>query len=61
MKTYCSPAGQTSPDQGQLSSDFWSNVDFVSGTSASGGRFAQRTRIILIHIGLGYVLIIRMN
>jgi hypothetical protein len=52
MKTYCSPAGQTSPDQGQLPPDFWSNVDFVSGTGASGARFAQRTHATYPNIGL---------
>ena len=43
MKTYCSPAGRYSPDQGQLPPDFWSNVEFKSGTSSRGARFAQRT------------------
>ena len=43
MKTYCSPAGRYSPDQGQLPPDFWSNVEFKSGTSSRGARFAQCT------------------
>lgn len=46
MKTYCSPAGRYSPDQGQLPPDFWSNVEFKSGTSSRGARFAQLTGCI---------------
>ncbi|KAF8186631.1 hypothetical protein BJ912DRAFT_456752 [Pholiota molesta] len=46
MKTYCSPAGRYSPQQGQLPPDFWSNVAFTSGTSARGARFAQLTGCI---------------
>ncbi|KDR78653.1 hypothetical protein GALMADRAFT_244124 [Galerina marginata CBS 339.88] len=46
MKTYCSPAGRYSPDQGQLPPDFWSNVAFTSGTSSRGARFAQLTGCI---------------
>ena len=42
MKTYCSPAGRYSPQQGQLPSDFWSNVAFKSGKGKNGGRYAQR-------------------
>ncbi|KAF4613848.1 hypothetical protein D9613_008078 [Agrocybe pediades] len=46
MKTYCSPSGRYSPDQGQLPSDFWSNVEFKTGTSSRGARFAQLTGCI---------------
>ncbi|KAH9481830.1 hypothetical protein JR316_0006360 [Psilocybe cubensis] len=46
MKTYCSPAGRYSPDQGQLPPDFWSNVEFKTGTSSRGARFAQLTGCI---------------
>ena len=42
MKTYCSPAGRYSSQQGQLPVGFWTNVAFKSGTSSSGGRYAQR-------------------
>lgn len=41
-KTYCSPAGRYSSQQGQLPANFWSNVEFKSGrSSSSGGRYAQ--------------------
>ena len=43
MKTYCSPAGRYSPNQGQLPADFWRNVEFKSGKGRGGGRFVQRT------------------
>ncbi|KAJ7653113.1 hypothetical protein DFH06DRAFT_1047843 [Mycena polygramma] len=46
MKTYCSPAGRYDPAQGQLPAAFWSNVAFKSGTSSSGGRYAQLTGCI---------------
>ncbi|XP_006459003.1 hypothetical protein AGABI2DRAFT_200902 [Agaricus bisporus var. bisporus H97] len=45
-KTYCSPAGRYSSTQGQLPPDFWSNVEFKTGHSSSGGRFAQLTGCI---------------
>lgn len=41
MKTYCSPSGRYSTIQGQLPPDFWSNVEFKTGTSSRGARFAQ--------------------
>ncbi|KAF8960059.1 hypothetical protein BDZ97DRAFT_1835279, partial [Flammula alnicola] len=41
MKTYCSPAGRYSSLQGQLPPDFWSNVQFQTGYSSRGARFAQ--------------------
>lgn len=34
MASYCSP--------GDIPSGFWTNVDFVTGTGANGGRYAQR-------------------
>ncbi|PPQ63233.1 hypothetical protein CVT24_005693 [Panaeolus cyanescens] len=46
MKTYCSPAGRYSTQQGQLPADFWSNVEFKSGTSSRGARYAQLTGCI---------------
>ncbi|KAK7685305.1 hypothetical protein QCA50_011668 [Cerrena zonata] len=46
MKTYCTPAGRYDSQQGQLPADFWSNVEFKTGTSSSGGRFAQLTGCI---------------
>ncbi|KAJ3511373.1 hypothetical protein NLJ89_g4134 [Agrocybe chaxingu] len=45
MKTYCSPAGRYSSQQGQLPPDFWSNVEFKTGYSSRGARFAQRKTI----------------
>ncbi|KAK2462947.1 hypothetical protein APHAL10511_004999 [Amanita phalloides] len=45
-KTYCSPTGRYSPQQGQLPADFWSNVEFKNGRSNSGGRYAQLTGCI---------------
>ena len=43
-KTYCSPDGRyDDPLQGQLPAEFWSNVEFDSGVSGNGGRYAQRT------------------
>jgi len=42
MKTYCSPAGRYSTQQGQLPPDFWRNVEFKTGKGAKGGRYAQR-------------------
>lgn len=42
MKTYCSPAGRYSSEQGQLPPDFWSNVEFKTGYGPQGGRYAQR-------------------
>lgn len=46
MKTYCSPAGRYDNAQGQLPSDFWSNVAFASGTGPTGQRYAQREPMI---------------
>ncbi|CAA7267491.1 unnamed protein product [Cyclocybe aegerita] len=46
MKTYCSPAGRYSSLQGQLPPDFWSNVEFKTGYSSRGARFAQLTGCI---------------
>ena len=42
MKTYCSPAGRYSSQQGQLPGDFWKNVAFKTGKGKNGGRYAQR-------------------
>ncbi|KXN87224.1 hypothetical protein AN958_08614 [Leucoagaricus sp. SymC.cos] len=46
MKTYCSPSGRYSSIQGQFPPDFWSNVEFKTGTSSRGARFAQLTGCI---------------
>ncbi|TFK73258.1 hypothetical protein BDN72DRAFT_834915 [Pluteus cervinus] len=46
MKTYCSPSGRYSSDQGQLPIDFWSSVSFKTGSGKNGGRFAQLTGCI---------------
>ena len=43
MTTYCSTAAKYSDQQGTLSSDFWSNVDYTAGQGVNGGRYAQRT------------------
>ena len=42
MKTYCTPAGRYSSQQGQLPANFWSNIEFKSGKGKNGGRYAQR-------------------
>jgi len=42
MKTYCSPGGKYSPQQGELPANFWRNVEFRTGYGAGGGRYAQR-------------------
>lgn len=57
MKTYCTPAGRYDSQQGQLPADFWSNVEFKTGTSSSGGRFAQR---MLHYLVVVYVLTERL-
>jgi len=46
MKTYCSPDGRYSSQQGQLPADFWSNVEFQTGYGPGGGRYAQLTGCI---------------
>jgi len=46
MKTYCSPAGVYSSEQGQLPAQFWSNVAFTTGNGPSGRRYAQLTGCI---------------
>ncbi|KAG9085403.1 hypothetical protein FRC06_003630 [Ceratobasidium sp. 370] len=45
MKTYCSPNGRYDNEQGKFPSNFWSNVEFKSGKSGRGARFAQREYI----------------
>ncbi|PFH45950.1 hypothetical protein AMATHDRAFT_115818, partial [Amanita thiersii Skay4041] len=45
-KTYCSPAGRYSTSQGQLPPDWWSNVEFKTGYSSAGARYAQLTGCI---------------
>ncbi|EAU85245.1 hypothetical protein CC1G_10031 [Coprinopsis cinerea okayama7 len=46
MTTYCSPQGKYDPSQGTLPANVWSNVEFKTGRSASGARFAQLTGCI---------------
>ncbi|ETW86776.1 hypothetical protein HETIRDRAFT_58748 [Heterobasidion irregulare TC 32-1] len=46
MKTYCTPAGRYSSQQGQLPANFWSNIEFQSGKGKNGGRYAQLTGCI---------------
>ncbi|EDR12977.1 uncharacterized protein LACBIDRAFT_312067 [Laccaria bicolor S238N-H82] len=46
MQTYCSPSGKYDSSQGQLSANFWSNIEFKTGTSSRGARFAQLTGCI---------------
>ncbi|KAG6833106.1 hypothetical protein H0H87_011214 [Tephrocybe sp. NHM501043] len=46
MKTYCSPAGRYSSQQGQLPAEFWRDVEFKTGKGKNGGRYAQLTGCI---------------
>ncbi|TFK27847.1 hypothetical protein FA15DRAFT_666082, partial [Coprinopsis marcescibilis] len=46
MKTYCSPNGKYDPSQGTLAPNFWSNVEFKTGFSSRGARYAQLTGCI---------------
>lgn len=43
---YCSAKAKTSPLQGDLASNFWSNVEFVSKTGVNGQVFVQLTGCI---------------
>ena len=45
MKSYCSASAKYDSSQGTLPSSFWSNVEFNSGTSSRGARYAQRSCI----------------
>ena len=42
MKTYCSPKGRYSSQQGQLPADFWKNVALKKGNGKNGKKYAQR-------------------
>ncbi|KAL0063426.1 hypothetical protein AAF712_009630 [Marasmius tenuissimus] len=46
MTTYCSKAGKYDDAQGTIPNGFWKNVDFQSGISSRGARFAQLTGCI---------------
>ncbi|KAL0063427.1 hypothetical protein AAF712_009631 [Marasmius tenuissimus] len=46
MTTYCSEAGKYNDAQGTIPNGFWKNVDFQSGISSRGARFAQLTGCI---------------
>ena len=38
----CTPAGRYSNDQGQLPSNFWTNVELKTGKGHNGEKFVQR-------------------
>ena len=40
--TYCSAAGRTSPDQGQLSDNFWRNMEYKEDNGINGKPYVQR-------------------
>ncbi|KAF8622305.1 hypothetical protein AX15_007116 [Amanita polypyramis BW_CC] len=44
--TYCSAAGRSSPDQGQLSNNFWRNVEYKTGNGVNGESYVQLTGCI---------------
>ncbi|KAJ2912816.1 hypothetical protein MD484_g7594, partial [Candolleomyces efflorescens] len=45
--TYCSASSRFEPSQqGELSSDFWTNVEYVTGNGVNGERYAQLTGCI---------------
>ncbi|KAK7044061.1 hypothetical protein VNI00_007776 [Paramarasmius palmivorus] len=46
MMTYCSEAGKYDNSQGTIPNGFWKNVEFKSGISERGARFAQLTGCI---------------
>jgi len=46
MQTFCSASAKTSSAQGQLPSNFWSNIAFLNGKGKNGGRYAQLTGCI---------------
>jgi hypothetical protein len=46
MKTYCSAAGRYDNSQGKLPDQWWSKVNFKTGTGKNGGRYAQLTGCI---------------
>ncbi|EEB92079.1 hypothetical protein MPER_09465, partial [Moniliophthora perniciosa FA553] len=46
MTTYCSEAGKYANSQGTIPNGFWKNVDFKSGISSRGARYAQLTGCI---------------
>ncbi|CAE6408999.1 unnamed protein product [Rhizoctonia solani] len=45
-QTFCSSNGQYDSSQGVIPNNFWSNIDFESGTSSRGARYAQLTGCI---------------
>lgn len=55
MKTYCSPDGRYSSQQGQLPDDWWSHVAFKTGKGKNGQRYAQRaSHLPLLIISAAY-------
>ncbi|KAF7377924.1 hypothetical protein MSAN_00216200 [Mycena sanguinolenta] len=46
MQSYCSASAHSSPSQGTLPGNFWSNVAFESGNGMNGKRYAQLTGCI---------------
>ncbi|KAF7965275.1 hypothetical protein HWV62_28838 [Athelia sp. TMB] len=58
-KSYCSSSARTSSTQGQIPSNFWSNVAYKTGKGKSGGKYAQRmsqsvdntTPVVVLEVG----------
>lgn len=46
MKSHCTASAKTSPEQGDLSSDFWINVALESGNGKNGQKYIQLTGCI---------------
>lgn len=42
MTSYCSAAAKTSNLQGELSPNFWRDVDYTTGQGVNGGQYVQR-------------------
>ncbi|KAF9469587.1 hypothetical protein BDZ94DRAFT_1151585 [Collybia nuda] len=45
-KAYCTKSARTSDSQGEISPNFWRDVEYKTGKGAQGGRFAQLTGCI---------------
>ncbi|PFH49459.1 hypothetical protein AMATHDRAFT_63159 [Amanita thiersii Skay4041] len=46
MTTYCTSQGRSSPEQGLLPDNFWSQVAYTTGTGVKGGKYVQLTGCI---------------
>ena len=55
MKTYCSSAGRSSSQQGQLPDDFWSDVEFKTGKGTKGGRYAQCMYCLVLELFFNFI------